>query len=131
MENALKQAIFEILRLHYLKFQMPTAYGLKYFNFTKIIKNGLKRLNVEKKYRLFIFPKSSSFQKKHILVRPKRVCLLWRKCLLWVETVFNMKFFFHFKSKICLKFQSKFRAHVTVSRPTCIHYVEFIILHWK
>ena len=28
LQNALKQAIFKILRLHYLKFQMPTAYGL-------------------------------------------------------------------------------------------------------
>ena len=26
--NAQKQAIFEILMLHYLKFQIPTAYGL-------------------------------------------------------------------------------------------------------
>ena len=28
LQNAFKQAIFEILRLHYLRFQIPTAYGL-------------------------------------------------------------------------------------------------------
>ena len=29
LQNAYKQAIFQILRLHYLKFQIPTAYGLR------------------------------------------------------------------------------------------------------
>ena len=36
LQNIQKQAIFEVLRLHYLKFQIPTAYGLeklrKYFS---------------------------------------------------------------------------------------------------
>ena len=35
-----------------------------------------------KKYKRFIFPKSSSSPNKHIFVRAKKVCLFWELCLL-------------------------------------------------
>ena len=40
-----------------------------------------------KKYKRFIFPKSSSSPNNHIFVSAKRMCLLWEKCLLWEGTV--------------------------------------------
>ena len=45
--------------------------------------------------RLFLYIPDTVFtHNKHIFVRPKKVCLLWEKCFLWVGTVFIwLKFF--------------------------------------
>ena len=53
--------------------------------------------SILKKYRLFIFPKSSSSPNKHIFVRGKTVCLLWEKCLLWVCLLWEGKVFFRYR----------------------------------
>ena len=37
LQNAWKEAIFEILRLHYLKFQIPPAYGLMIYFLDRIL----------------------------------------------------------------------------------------------
>ena len=42
VEYGRNKPFFEILRLHYLKFQIPTAYGLKYFFKNKIFRSDPK-----------------------------------------------------------------------------------------
>ena len=54
--------------------------GLFVYNFRKIFFWLKKCL---KKYRLFIFLKSSPSQNKHIFVWTKRVCLFLEMCLFW------------------------------------------------
>ena len=46
LQNAWKQAVFEILRLYHLKFQIPTAYGLNHMNLKKGQSHRLRKRSV-------------------------------------------------------------------------------------
>ena len=51
-------------------------------HFSKIIKNIVLNDSTVEKIQAIYFPKSSYSPNKHIFVKTKRVCLLWKKCLL-------------------------------------------------
>ena len=68
LKNAQKQAIFKILRLRYLKFQILTAYGLRHLTLTlaelDIANNGLN---------LYLIKRSSKYVKMKLSIMTKKI----------------------------------------------------------
>ena len=76
--KCLKQAIFEILRLHYLKFQIPTAYALSHiFDFNKKykfeIEEKMKKCGVDGVHR--DHPSASELIRNHSLNQKMEGCI--------------------------------------------------------